>query len=218
MVRFRNMFSGEDVDYRHQALASSTSPRVQQSPPQQRWSKFKESHPDDFALERERRKSTSASDEVRRASLAAVFVSGPRHENFDRSLQDVDFRRRVPLGPVPQSGPMTTQPGPMSQQQGPLTQHQGHMPPQCPMSQGPGPMGGPGPRHMGSMLGGPGGPGLMNPMLLANRLTGAASAMLPLMPLPNSMPQMFQGAMSISMMMSNMPRLMGGPGPGPGSK
>jgi hypothetical protein len=199
-------------------------------------------------LERERRKSTSASDEVRQASLAAAGVSGPRHENFDRSLQDVDFRRRGPLGPVPQSVPMTTQPGPMSQQQGPMPQQQGpmpqqqgpmpqqqgpmsqphgpmpqhqeHMPPQSPMSQGPGPMcaPGPGPRHMGSMLGGPGGPGLINPMLLANMLTGAASAMLPLMSLPNSMPQMFQGAMSNSMMMSNMPRLMGGPGPGPGSK
>jgi hypothetical protein len=101
------MFSGEDVDYRHQALASSTSPRVQQSPAQQRWSKFKESHPDDFAMERERRKSTSASDEVRRASLAAAGVSGPRHENFDRSLQDVDFRRRGPSG----QGPLLPLPG-----------------------------------------------------------------------------------------------------------
>ena len=79
------------MDYRQQV--------VNQSPAQQRWSKFKESHPDDFAMERERRKSI---DEVRRVSLAAAGVSGPRHENFDRSLQDVDFRRRRPLLPLVQ--------------------------------------------------------------------------------------------------------------------
>ena len=57
-------------------------------------------------MEIERRKSA---DEVRRASLAAAGVSGPRHENFDRGLQDVDFRKRLPVQsglppPSPQKG------------------------------------------------------------------------------------------------------------------
>lgn len=67
-----------------------------QSPAQQRWSKFKENHPEDFTLELERRKSM---DEVRRASLEAAGVSGPRHRDFDRDLHDVDFRRRSILQP-----------------------------------------------------------------------------------------------------------------------
>nr|KAG5689306.1 hypothetical protein BaRGS_022030 [Batillaria attramentaria] len=94
-----NIFSGEDMDYR-QAV-----PSVHQSPAQQRWSKFKENHPDDFTLERDRRKSA---DEVRRTSLAAAGVSGPRHQDFDRDLQDVDFRRK--RGGLPQA-PLLPAPG-----------------------------------------------------------------------------------------------------------
>ncbi|CAL1540988.1 unnamed protein product [Lymnaea stagnalis] len=103
------LFGEEDVDYRHQVPKSllapppmpvqnllSPSPSALKSPAQRRWSQFKESHPDDFAQDMERKR-------LRDAQMQSMVTD----------VQDVDFRlltssrqRSLPLPPLDPSIPI----------------------------------------------------------------------------------------------------------------